>query len=386
MLSWGVEFSYGHSPAHQFNHHIKAKRPMKTPTATQFLSRLNLQHPIVLAPMAGVVTPALAAAVSNAGGLGSLGFGSSTAQQALEAIKQTQALTSKPFNVNVFCHTPPQRNAAQEAAWIKHLVPLFEQVGATPPATLDETYKSFHEDEDMFNVLLAQRPAVVSFHFGLPAPHKLKALRDAGIYTMATATCVEDALQIQQAGVDAIVAQGIEAGGHRGIFNPEGNDERYSTAVLVSQLVRRTRLPVIAAGGVMNGQGIRAMLALGAAAAQLGTAFILCPESSASAAYKANLKSARAVHTRLTASLSGRPARGLVNALITHGEAAGSPAPAAYPLAYHAARQLNAAAAKLGNHEFAAHWAGQGAPLAKELPAADLVLELAKELADSDQR
>jgi nitronate monooxygenase len=339
----------------------------------QFLARLAIAHPIIQAPMAGVATPRLAAAVSEAGGLGSLGIGASTAAQSRQMIEETRALSARPINVNVFCHKPAERHAANEAAWLAHLSPLFEEAGAPAPISLEEIYTTFLHDEETFRMLLELRPAVVSFHFGLPPDERIAALRQAGIFTMATATNLQEARSIEEAGVDAIVAQGIEAGGHRGMFVPEETDERLSTSVLVRLLVQKTRLPIIAAGGIMDGQGIKAALDLGAVAAQLGTAFILCPESSANAAYRENLKSGRAAVTRLTAVLSGRPARGIVNRLIAHGEAAGSPPPAAYPVAYDAAKQLHAAAAKLGNHEFAAHWAGQGAPLAREMPAKELM-------------
>ncbi|HEY0202039.1 MAG TPA: nitronate monooxygenase [Burkholderiaceae bacterium] len=345
----------------------------------QLCALLGVQYPIVQAPMAGVSTPALAAAVSNAGALGSLGIGASTAAQARQMIEETRALTAKPFNVNVFCHAPARRNPAREAAWLRYLAPLFAEAGAEVPTALDEIYQTFLEDDATFEVLLALRPAVVSFHFGLPPADRIKVLRESGIKMMATATNLREAALIEQAGVDAIVAQGIEAGGHRGVFDPDAADERLSTAVLVQLLARQTKLPVIAAGGIMDGAGIKAALDLGAAAAQLGTAFILCPESAANASYRENLKSARATATRLTAVLSGRPARGIVNRLIAFGEAAGSPGPAAYPVAYDAAKRLNAAAAKLGDHEFAAQWAGQGAPLARELPAQAMVGQLVKE-------
>jgi nitronate monooxygenase len=332
--------------------------------------------------MAGVATPRLAAAVSNAGGLGSLGLGASTVAQARQMIAETRALTPGPFNLNVFCHAPAQRDAAREAAWLGHLAPLFDDAGIPAPSSLDEIYKTFIADDEAFRMLLELRPAAVSFHFGLPDGERIAALHQAGIFTMATATNPREAALIEQAGIGAIVAQGIEAGGHRGMFDPEDTDERLSTSVLVRLLVRQTRLPVIAAGGIMDGAGIKAALDLGAAAAQLGTAFILCPESSANAAYRENLKSGRAAVTRLTPVLSGRPARGMVNRLIAHGEAVGSPPPAAYPVAYDAAKQLNAAAAKAGNHEFAAQWAGQGAPLAREMPAAELMQTLVEEMGE----
>ena len=342
-----------------------------------FFSQLGVEHPVIQAPMAGVGTPRLAAAVSNAGALGSLGIGASTAAQARAMIEETRALTSRPINVNVFCHVPARRDAAVESAWLAHLAPLFEETGATLPSSLAEIYRTFNDDEESFQALLDLRPEVVSFHFGLPSSERLAALRAAGIRTMATATNLQEALLIERAGLDAIVAQGIEAGGHRGMFDPDLTDERLSMAVLVRLLVKRTGLPVIAAGGIMDGAGIKAALDLGAAAAQLGTAFILSPESAANDAYRANLQSERAAVTALTAAVSGRPARGMVNRLIAHGA---SGTPAAYPVAYDAAKQLHAAAAKAGNHEYAAHWAGQGAPLARAMPAAELVQALVREL------
>lgn len=345
-----------------------------------FFEQLSVQHPLVQAPMAGVSTPTLAAAVSNAGALGSLGIGASSPTQARQMIAEMQALTGKPFNVNVFCHAPARRDTVREAAWLAHLAPLFAQAGIAVPAALEEIYPSFNHDDEALRLLLALRPAVVSFHFGLPPEDKLAALRQAGIRTMATATNVQEAAVIERAGIDAIVAQGVEAGGHRGLFDPDVPDEGLGMAVLVRLLVKRGSLPVVAAGGIMDGAGIRAAFDLGAAGAQLGTAFILCPESAASAAYRENLQSERALHTRLTAALSGRPARGIVNALIAHGDAAGSPPPAAYPVAYDAAKQLHAAAAKAGHHGYAAHWAGQGAPLSRAMPAADLVRTLLDEM------
>lgn len=344
-----------------------------------FAARLGI-YPIIQAPMVGVSTPQLAAAVSNAGGLGSLGIGASTADQARRLIDDTRALTARPFNVNVFCHAPARRDARREAAWLQHLAPLFAELGVQPPATLNEIYKSFLAQDDLLALLLDKAPAVVSFHFGLPPRKWIEALQQAGICLLASATNLAEAQQIEQAGIDAVVAQGIEAGGHRGMFDPDAVDERLSTSVLVRLLVRHLSLPVIATGGIMDGQGVRAALDLGAAAAQLGTAFLLCPESGTNAGYRAALNSERAATTRLTRTLSGRPARGLVNQFIRFGEAPGSPEPAGYPMAYDAAKQLMAAAAAQDNHEFAAHWAGQGAPLARELPAQQLVATLVQEL------
>jgi len=346
----------------------------------EFLARLAIRHPIIQAPMAGVATPQLVAAVSNAGGLGSLALGASTAAQARQLIEETRALTTKPFGVNVFCHQPAIHDLARESAWVDYLAPLFSEVGIPFPQSLHEVYKSFNESDDVLQMLLELRPAVVSFHFGLPPTESIAALRQAGICTMATATNLREAQVIEAAGVDAVVAQGIEAGGHRGMFDLNAVDERLSTATLVKTLVNKIQLPIIATGGIMDGAGVKAALNLGAVAAQLGTAFILCPESSADKAYRENLTSERAASTQLTAVLSGRPARGIVNRLILFGEAADNIKPAAYPIAYDATKQLNLAAAKLGSNEFAAHWAGQGAHLAREMSAKELVQKLVDEM------
>lgn len=349
-------------------------------SAECLLTRLGMLKPIIQAPMAGVSTPEMAAAVSNAGGLGSLGIGASTIVQARQMIEATRQLTDKPFNVNVFCHAAPQAEPEKEAAWLRYLAPLFEEFGGEPPAGLNEIYRSFNDDPEMLTLLLELRPAVVSFHFGLPSPHWLTSLRDAGIVLLATATSPDEARQIEEAGLDGIVVQGIEAGGHRGVFSTSARDERFTTLVLLRLLSMQCSLPLIAAGGIMDGQGIASALAAGAVAAQMGTAFILCPESAANASYRENLLSTRAGETRLTSVFSGRPARGMVNRLVRYGEAEGSPVPADYPLAYDAAKQLNALAATSGCHEFAAQWAGQGAALSRALPAADLVDVLMTEL------
>ena len=345
-----------------------------------FLQRVGIRHPIIQAPMAGVSTVDLAAAVSNAGGLGSLGVGASPVEAVRAMLESMRARTRGAVNVNVFCHRRPERRADEEAAWVRHLAPLFEAYHAPPPQALEEIYRSFLDDRACLELLLEQKPAVVSFHFGLPPVAWIDALRGAGVFTMATATCLDEAVQIERAGVDAIVAQGFEAGGHRGVFDPATPDEALPCAVLVRQLVKRTRLPVIASGGIMDGAGIRAMLALGAVAAQLGTAFVACPESSAGDGYRAMLHSPRAASTRMTSAISGRPARGIVNRLIAFAEAPGAPRIPPYPLAYDAAKRLAAAAQRQGSAECSAMWAGQGAPLIREMPAAELVAALVEEL------
>jgi len=341
---------------------------------------LGIEHPIIQAPMVGVSTTKLAAAVSNAGGLGSIGIGASTVEQARALIAETRALTERPFNVNLFCHRPAVADAERERAWLAHLRPFFEEFGAMPPSGLTEIYRSFLADPQMLEMLLAERPAVVSFHFGLPPQAWIDALQATGIRLLASATSLEEAVLVEHAGIDAVVAQGIEAGGHRGVFAPEQGDAGIGTLALVRLIAGHISLPLIAAGGIMDGQGIVAALALGAAAVQLGTAFVLCPESAANAAYREAMKSERAQRTQITAAISGRPARGLVNRLFTEVGAPGAPALPDYPIAYDAAKALHAAASASGSNDFAVQWAGQGAPLARAMPAATLIEELLKEM------
>jgi len=342
------------------------------------LSLLNIEWPIIQSPMVGVSTPRLAAAVSNAGGLGSIGIGASNVEQARAMLRETAALTDKPFNVNVFCHQPAVRDAVRESQWLQFLAPFFAELDAEPPQSLREIYTSFVEDDEMLQMLLEEKPAVVSFHFGLPAQSAIDALKASGILLLCSVTSLAEALAAQQAGVHALVAQGYEAGGHRGVFEP-GQDLQMGTLALVRVLADACRLPVIAAGGIMDGAGIHAVMQLGASAAQLGTAFILCPESSANAAYREALKGPRAHQTRVTSVISGRPARGMVNRNFTGLEGAGVALPD-YPLTYDANKALNAAAAARAISDFAVQWAGQGAPLARELPAAALVKLLAAEM------
>ena len=255
----------------------------------ELLEKLGIELPIVQAPMANISTPALAAAVSNAGALGSIGVGATTAEAAREMIRELRAATRFPFNVNVFCHQPADADAERETAWLSRLAPEFARYGATPPARLREIYQSFLTDDAMLAVLVEERPKVVSFHFGLPSRERTDALRAAGILLFATATNLEEGRAIASAGVDAVVAQGYEAGGHRGVFDPALADERLGTFPLTRLLVKNLNIPVIAAGGIIDGAGIAACLTLGASAAQLGTAFVACPESSADAGFRAAL-------------------------------------------------------------------------------------------------
>jgi nitronate monooxygenase len=341
---------------------------------------LNIELPIIQAPMAGVSSPQMAAAVCNSGGLGSIGIGATDAAGARAMIEAVRARSDGPLNVNVFCHAPAHPDVAVEAAWIEHLRPQFARFGAAPPLALRQIYRSFVDGTDVRDMLLAEKPRVVSFHFGLPSAATIRLLRAAGITLFASATSVRDACVAENAGVNAVVAQGYEAGGHRGTFDPDGPDDQLGTMALTALLVRQLKIPVIAAGGIMDGMGIAACLRLGASAAQLGTAFIACDESQADAGFRAALKSDAAHHTVMTRAISGRPARCLANRFTALGADIAAPQIPGYPIAYDAGKALNDAAKAAGEWGYGAQWAGQGAPFARQLPTAELMASLAQEL------
>jgi nitronate monooxygenase len=353
---------------------------MTTNHGNELLRRLQLDLPIIQAPMAGVSTPAMAAAASNAGALGSMGVGATNAEGAAKMIRAARDLSKRALNINVFCHRPATSNPAVESAWIERLRPHFARVGAAPPSALSEIYKSFVNDDAMLERLVELRPEVVSFHFGLPSAERMQALRKAGVVLIASVTSLDEADAVVAAGVDAVIAQGYEAGGHRGVFDPEAHDDRLGTFALTRVLARKLDVPVIAAGGIMDGSGIAAVLELGAVAAQLGTAFVACPESSADDGYRAALRSDAALHTVITAAISGRPARCLTNQFTQLGQSVSPREIPSYPIAYDAGKALHTAAKAKGEFGYGAQWAGQGAPLARAMPTADLIRELAAEL------
>ncbi|MGI2082933.1 NAD(P)H-dependent flavin oxidoreductase [Acinetobacter baumannii] len=345
------------------------------------LQQLAIKHPIFLAPMAGVSTPELAAEVSNQGGLGSLGLGANTPQSAREQILKTQALTENPFQVNFFCHQSTELNVEKAKQWLDYLRPHFEKFGAQPPQELHCIYPSFLDNDDFLNVVLETKPKAVSFHFGIPHPHQIKALKEAGILTMVSATNLIEAQAIEAAGIDIIIAQGIEAGGHRGIFN-QTIDGAIKTSDLVQLIVQHCTLPVVAAGGIMTGLQAKHMLGLGAAAVQLGTAFVQCQTSNASAEYRKALFSKPV--TQISASLSGRPARGILNHWHTKIDSPTRPVQPEYPYTYDLAKQLNAIASKHQDYGFGAFWAGSNVAQIRELEAPDLVNQLVVEMLDSE--
>lgn len=353
--------------------------------AMTVLDQLGVTIPIVQAPMAGVSTPAMAASVSNAGGLGSIGIGAVDAAGARTMIEATRAATTRAFNVNVFVHAEAQVDPVREQEWLDALRPTFARYGTSPPTHLRTIYTSFAQDDAMLALLVELAPPVVSFHFGVPSGDRVAALKQAGCILVATATSVAEAHAVAAAGIDMVVAQGWEAGGHRGVFDPDARDDRLGTMALTRLLVTQSAVPVIAAGGLMDGAGIRAALALGAVAAQLGTAFVASPESSADAAYRATLGSDAAYHTTMTRVISGRPARCLANSFTAWEDDAPADVPD-YPIAYDAAKALHAAATAAGDGTFGAQWAGQGAPLCRPLAAADLVALLWREAREAAAR
>lgn len=336
---------------------------------------LGIELPIIQAPMAGVQAGAMAVAVSNAGGLGSL----PAAMLSLEVLRQElttiRAQTDKPFNVNFFCHTPPEPDAAREAAWRTTLAPYYLEHGIDATAIAPGLGRMPFNTE-VADVVAPFAPPVVSFHFGLPNADLLARVRGWGAKVIASATSVDEGLWLQAHGVDAVIAQGLEAGGHRGHFLGDDLSEQMGTFALVPQLVRVLKVPVIAAGGIADAKGVAAVLALGAVAAQVGTAYMLCPEATTSAVHRAALQSDAARHTALTHLFTGRPARGIVNRVMRELGAL-NPAAQRFPLATTAIAPLRAKAEALGLGDFSPLWSGQNAGGCRAVPAALLTRELA---------
>ena len=350
---------------------------------TALTELLSLEHPIIQAPMAGVSTPAMAAAVSNAGGLGSVALGALNVEAAGAALHETMSLTDGPIAANLFVHPTPVVDSSRESAFLAEIAPAFAADDASAPLELTEIYRSFNDDDEMLAMLLEVRPVAVSLHFGLASEARMAALREAGIRVLASATSVEEAMLLEASGVDCLVVQGSGAGGHSGAFL-DGPDPATADLGGLAERVRETvaavSVPVVAAGGIMSGADIQTMLAAGAAGAQLGTAYVPCSESLASEAYCRTLLAAGT--TALTANISGRPARGLHNELMRWALSLRS-APPDYPLTYDGIKQLVAAR---NSPEFSVMWAGVGADRARAMPAGELTTLLASELTASSQR
>ncbi|HET9580882.1 MAG TPA: nitronate monooxygenase [Usitatibacter sp.] len=334
--------------------------------------------PIIQAPMAGVQAGALAAAVSEADALGSLPcamLGPDALRKELDLIASR---TRKPVNVNFFCHVPPAPDAAREAKWREALAPYFRELGIDAGSIPAGPGRAPFGAE-CADVLEPYRPAVVSFHFGLPAKPLLDRVKSWGSKVVSSATTVEEARWLEAQGVDAIIAQGVEAGGHRGMFLGDDLTTQVGTLALVPQIVAAVKVPVIAAGGIADARGVAAAMALGAAGVQVGTAFLCCDEATTSAIHRAALRSEASGHTALTNVFTGRPARGIVNRIVR--ELGGMcPAAPAFPLATSAIAPLRARAEAAGSGDFSPLWSGQNASGCRDVPAARLVRDLAAAL------
>lgn len=339
---------------------------------------LGIEIPIIQAPMAGVQGHALAVAVSNAGGLGSLPCAMLGVEAMRGEVAAIRARTERPFNVNFFCHTPPGPDAEREAAWRATLSPYYREF-QIPESDVPAGPARTPFGSETADALEELRPAVVSFHFGLPPAGLLRRVKAWGSRIVASATTVDEARWLEARGVDAIIAQGLEAGGHRGTFLSDDPTTQAGTFALLPQIVREMTVPVIAAGGIADARGVAAAMTLGAAGVQIGTAYLLCPETTTSAVHRAALKSRAARHTAITNLFSGRPARGIVNRLMRELGPINTAAPD-FPLAGSAIAPLRARAENRGSGDFSPLWCGQNATGCREIPAADLTRDLAADL------
>jgi nitronate monooxygenase len=336
---------------------------------------LGIEHPIIQAPMAGVQGSALAIAVSNAGGLGSLPCALLSPASMRDELVRLTAQTSKPYSVNFFCHRIPEPDLQRETAWRAALAPYYQELGIDANAIPTGAARTPF-NEEAAAILSEFKPAVVSFHFGLPEPGLLKRARSSGAKIFSSATTVDEACWLEAHGVDAIIAQGFEAGGHRGMFLSDDITMQPGTLALLPQVIEAVTVPVIAAGGIVDARTVAAAMTLGAAGVQVGTAYLLCPECTTSAVHRAALKSAAARHTAVTNVFTGRPARGIVNRIVREVGPMTALAPE-FPLAAAAIAPLRAKAESLGLGDFSSLWSGQNASGCKEIPAADLTRELA---------
>jgi nitronate monooxygenase len=336
---------------------------------------LGIDLPIIQAPMAGVQGSALAVAVSTVGALGSLPCAMLSLNVMRKELAAISSQTAKPFNANFFCHSPPTPSRERELAWRAAVLPYFDEFGIDSNAIPDGAARLpfSHEAAD---VLEEFRPPVVSFHFGLPSEDLVARVRGWGAKILSSATTVEEARWLEMRGVDAVIAQGVEAGGDRGMFLSDDLNTQVGTFALVPQIVRAVSVPVIAAGGIADSKGVAAAMALGAAGVQIGTAYLLCPEATTSAVHRTALKDGAGRLTALTNLFTGRVARGIVNRIMRELGPIDVTAPA-FPLAAAAIAPLRAKAESLGRGDFSPLWAGQNMSGCKEVPAAILTMELA---------
>jgi nitronate monooxygenase len=341
----------------------------------RILDLFGIDLPIVQAPMAGATTPEMVIAVSEAGGLGSLPCALMSPDQARAAIESIRAATSRPLNLNFFCHVPPVPDPARSLAWRAKLAPYFVENGLDPESPIPTSNRAPFDDA-YCKLVEHYRPAVVSFHFGLPEGALLDRVKATGARVISSATTVEEARWLEARGCDAIIAMGIEAGGHRGNFLTQDMTRQVGTFALVPQVVDAVGVPVIAAGGVSDARGIVAAFALGASAVQIGTAYLFCPEASVTPAHREALKTATDDGTMVTNVFTGRPARGIVNRLMSEVGPL-SPLAPSFPLAGGALVPLRSTPS--GPRDFTNLWSGQAARLGRELAAGELTRRLASE-------
>jgi len=343
----------------------------------RFLDLVKTEHPIVLAPMAGVMDAELVIAVAQGGGLGSLPSAMLSADKAREQVNIIRQRVSAPLNLNFFCHTPVEADAAREAGWKQRLGAYYQEYSVDPAAPITVANRSPF-DAAMCAIVEELKPEIVSFHFGLPEPSLLARVKATGAIVIASATVVREAVWLEQNGADVIIAQGAEAGGHRGMFLTDKLAEQVGTFALVPQVVDAVDVPVIAAGGIADGRGIAAAFALGASGVQIGTAYLRCPESTVSAPARAALAAADDESTVITNVMTGRLARGVANRVMREVGPISLDAPA-FPHAATALGPLKVAAEKQGRVDFTNLWAGQALPLGREVPAAELTRTLAEQ-------
>jgi len=342
--------------------------------ATRLQKLLGIALPIIQAPMAGVQGSAMAIAVSNAGGLGSLPCAMLGPEAMRSEIEAIQAQTTRPFNVNFFCHTLPANDAPRQRAWLHALQPYYTEWGIDP-ARIASGPGRLPFDGAAAELLSVLKPPVVSFHFGLPTPDLLAQVKAWGAKVMSSATTVEEARWLEDHGADVIIAQGLEAGGHRGMFLTEALTSQLGTFALLPQVVAAVKVPVVAAGGIADAHGVAAAMALGAAGVQAGTAYLLCPEAKTSTLHRQALQSDAARHTALTNLFTGRPARGIVNRFMREQGPMSGLAPA-FPLATAAVAPLRAQAEAMGSGDFSPLWAGQNVSGCREVSAAAMTRAL----------
>jgi nitronate monooxygenase len=351
---------------------------------TTLTRRFGLSHPIIQAPLAGGGdTPALVAAVGEAGALGFIGAAYLTPAQIAETARAVRERTDRPFGISLFAPPPAVVLPADPRPALERVAPYYGELGLTPPLPPAPPADTF---ADLLAAALQSGAAAFSFTFGILPPSAVAAIKARGMFLMGTATTVDEAVALERAGADAVVAQGSEAGGHRGTFTDDFQAGMVGIVALVPQMADAVRVPVIASGGIMDGRGIAAALALGAAAVQMGTAFLTCDEAGIPEAYKMAILGAHEDGTRLTRAFSGRPARGIVNRFMTEVDRDGDAAILPFPLQNSLTRPLRAAAAKQGRAEFLSLWAGQGVRLARRQPAAELIARLAKETVEAVAR